>query len=72
MKTTDKKIKIGIEMANGDSFQKRVGEILKYHSRLCESAYKPEEISGILRDSIKRALDNAEVYARQDGKLICL
>ncbi len=75
MNKTDKAVvRIGIEQSNGESFAKRVNEILARHARFIKNGvYTQEQFNEqakAIRDSISRALDHADLYLRIDGKIV--
>lgn len=51
---------IRIEMANGDSFQKRVNAICRYHAGLKDVSDK--DLARHVFESVSRAIVNAEIY----------
>lgn len=67
-------VKIGIEQSNGESFAKRVNEILARHARFIKNdVYAQDQFkeqAKAIRDSISRALDHADLCLRVDGKIV--
>jgi hypothetical protein len=68
------RVKIGIEQSNGESFTKRVNEILARHALFIKNdVYTKdqfEEQAKVIRDSIARALDHADLYLRIGDKIV--
>jgi hypothetical protein len=71
---TASRVKIGIEQPNGESFCARVNDILRYNARFVKNGvYTPDQFKEqgeSIREAIKRALDNADLYLRIDDKIV--